>query len=93
MPLGYAVILFQNGVGGETEDGDGFDYWEDIGEPNLPVTSNNNQQILDAADYPYPGSAMPGRVLLSPQMEIIGKTTGHQSDQWAWDIVREREGL
>jgi hypothetical protein len=93
MPLGYAVILFQNGAGEEPEDGDGFDYWEDIGEPNLPVTSNNNQQILEAADYAYPGSSMPGRVLLSPQMEIIGKTTGHKSDEWAWDIVREREGL
>gem|GEM_PF-5189607 len=85
--------MFQDTVGQPPTDDDAFDYWEDIGEPNLPVTSNNDQQILEAGDYLYPGSSMPGRVLLSPQMEILGKTTGHKSDEWAWDIVREREAL
>jgi hypothetical protein len=69
------------------------EYWEFLDEPSYPVTANNDQEILEAADYVFPGSAMPGRILLSPQMEILGKTTGHQDDSWAWEIIREREGL
>jgi len=91
--MSYAVILFQDFGATAPDEDDAVDYWESLGEPAYPVTSNPDQEILDAGDYPYPGSSLPGRVLLSPQMEILGKTTGHQDDSWAWDIVREREGL
>lgn len=83
----YAIILFQSLVGGAPTVEEAADYWADIYEPPYPVTSNQAVDILEATAYP--GSPLPGKCVISPDMEILECRAGHGEDDWAADAINE----
>ncbi len=68
-------------------------YWEDLDEPDFPVTASINQDIREVLGYDQPNSPAAGNVVISPDMEILGIRGGHDNldhpDQWAFDLIME----
>ena len=67
-------------------------YWEDIGEPEFPVTGSINQDIREAVGYvaanlPPPGPPTAGNIVLTPDMEILEIVGGHGTDEWAYEAI------
>ncbi len=81
----YAVILFQSLIGGAPTVQEAADYWYDIGSPDYAVTSNQAVDILEATAYP--GTPLPGKCVISPDMEILECRAGHGEDDWAADAI------
>ena len=53
------------------------------------MSADADQRVLDIT--PYNGSGMPGKCLLSPEMEILECMTGHGFDA-LWDMALEHTG-
>ncbi len=90
IPLSYVVIVFEGTNGQRPSAGVAPLYWEAIDEPSFPVVADTDQACLEATDFN--GRNLAGKCLISPEMEILACTTGHGPDDWAYDIVTEREG-
>jgi hypothetical protein len=74
----YMVALFQ-GMGSEPPLAEqAASYHETIGEPAFPVFADTQGRLL--LDTPYQGNELPGKCVLSPEMEILGCVTGHSLD-------------
>ena len=87
----YITLLFQGPTGDPAQPEDAPGYAEYVGNPTNPVVADPDRAILDAT--PYDGSTLPGKCLLSPQMEILDCWTGHYNDDEALDLIRIEEGL
>ncbi len=83
----YAIVLFQDATAGTPNPEDGEGYLDDVGEPPFPVLSNEAQDILDVV--PYTGDPLPGKCLVSPEMELIECNHGHGPDTWAAEAILE----
>lgn len=60
-------------------------YWNDLGEPDYPVASSIDGDVREATGYT--SGPLPGRVVVTPEMEILAIEAGHGSDEWAFDII------
>ena len=56
-----------------------------MGQPEFPVLSNEAQDALDIT--PYNGSPLPGKCVVSPEMELLECNHGHGSASWAGDVI------
>ena len=84
--LSPLVVLFQDAYS-ETPDGeDAIGYHEDIEEPSFPVTADLEGRVFGTT--PYDGSALPGKCVLTPQMEILTCMTGHGLED-LFDAIEE----
>ena len=69
------IGLFQDYSGGVPDGADASVYHETLGFPDYPVVADEDQEMLAAV--PYDGTSLPGKCLLSPQMEILHCEVGH----------------
>ena len=77
--MSFLMVLWENQQGAPPTNADILAYAEDIGEappnPGQLLASDLTQQSFD--DTPYDGSGIPGKCVLSPEMEIIDCRSGH----------------
>ncbi len=83
------VTLFQDILGDVPDAEDALVYWEAIDDDAIPVLSDHDQRVI--VGMPYDGSALPGKCVLTPQMEIIHCWMGHGNDQGFEAIVEHWE--
>ena len=62
------------------------DYWEAADEPSFPVMADLTAEVLEAT--PYDGNALPGKCILSPEMQLLDCRSGGDEDDWAFDIIK-----
>ena len=43
-------------------------------------------EVLEAT--PYNGNGLPGKCILSPEMELLDCRSGGDEDDWAFDIIK-----
>ena len=48
--------------------------------------ADTTAEVLNAT--PYQGNALPGKCILSPDMEMIECRQGGNEDDWAFDIIK-----
>ena len=91
VPLGYAIVLFQD-RNGDIPDGDEAAYYASaIASPvDVPVLSDVHADIVEAT--PFEGTSLPGRCLLSPQMEILSCKTGKGEDDDLYAVAEHHAG-
>ncbi|MFT4627877.1 MAG: hypothetical protein ACI8PZ_006569 [Myxococcota bacterium] len=77
-------------VGALPKAKDAAEYHDAIGAPKYGVMADPQAASLDHT--PYDGQGLPGKCALSPEMEILGCTTGHQNDDLL-DVIRAHAGL
>lgn len=82
-------MLFQDILGNVPDGEDAAVYSSAIGDPTLPVLADDTQRILSAT--PYDGSALPGKCVLTPEMEILYCWMGHGSEDGFDAIVEHWE--
>lgn len=82
----WMVLLFADTKGDAPGDDVAGPYAEEIGDPSIPVVADPMQGFL--YDTPYDGSELPGKCLLSPDLEIRMCWAGPGNDDAALDIVR-----
>jgi hypothetical protein len=78
-PVLPLIALFQDVTGSPPQMSHGADYAEALGLSGFPVTAD-----LDAASLlvlPYPGTILPGKCLLSPELVILGCTEGDPANE------------
>jgi len=78
MEIGFLIALYENARGGPPGEDLGETYHEEINSPDLPVLSDTEEGILEASSYP--GSPLPGKCALSPEMEILRCAHGHGNE-------------
>ncbi len=74
----FLIVLFEDTRGDAPGEDLAEDYHEQISSPDLPVLSDIDEGILEASAYA--GSPLPGKCLLSPQMEILRCSNGHGNE-------------
>ena len=84
------MVLFEDVFGGPPKAKDAVDYHAALGEPKYAVTADPKVGSLEHT--PFSGSPLPGKCALSPDMEILGCTVGHNNDDLL-DVIREHAGL
>jgi hypothetical protein len=89
--FGYITLLFQGPQGDPAVPQDAPSYHEYVDSPRIPVVADPERAFLEAT--PYDGSVLPGKCLLSPEMELVHCWTGADNDDEALDMVRAEEGL
>lgn len=88
----YIVALFQDVMGAPPDAEVAAEYAEVIGiDREIPVLSDRKQELLDVT--PYDGETLPGKCVLSPEMELLDCTTGHGDDLDLIDGIRAHAGL
>ena len=80
-------MLYQGLQGGLPTADEAEDYWEEIGEPDYPVASGIDGDVREATGYTSGG--LPGNVVVTPDFEILEIRNGHDTDQWAFDLILE----
>jgi len=80
-------VLYQGVQGGLPSPEEAEGYWGDIGEPDYPVTSAINGDAREARGYTTGG--LPGNVVVTPNFEILEIRNGHDTDEWAFDLILE----
>jgi len=88
IPFSYMIILAQDTGGVAPDGGDAFDYMNvvDVGH-DVPVLSDINQKSV--SDTSWDGRALPGKCVVSPEMEILDCYTGHGDDEEAFALIRQ----
>ena len=89
VPFSYAVSLYQDAQGGAPDGDDAFAYWEDLNEPEFPVTSSIDQDIRQVLGNVGLGLPTAANVVVSPEMEILAIVNGHGTDEWAFELILE----
>ena len=90
IPLSYIVIVFEGTDGRPPNPAVAELYWDAIGSPDFPVVADT--EVASLASTGFNGVNLAGKCLISPQMALLACTTGHGPDDWATDIIVEREG-
>jgi hypothetical protein len=62
-----------------------------VNEPDVPITGDPDQQMFEAT--PYDGTDLPGKCVLSPDMEMLDCRAGEAEDEWAFDVIRDHAGV
>jgi hypothetical protein len=66
------------------DGGDAVDYFEAIKEPSFPVTADLEASVTWLT--PWDGNALPGKVILDPEMRMIDWYEGHGNED-AFDAI------
>ena len=72
-------MLFESVDSGTTLASESAAYHEVIGAPGFPVLADVNSSSL--ALTPYDGAALPGKCVLTPEMEILECIVSHDSTE------------
>ena len=76
----YTVVLFEDNMGGVPSANVAEAYASVIGfEQELPILADTSGSILDST--PYNGTPLPGKCLLSPEMEILACSAGSNAER------------
>ena len=88
----YVITLFQDSMG-EAPDADvAVDYAQVVdAKQRIPVLSDMKQGLLDHT--PYDGAELPGKCVLSDEMELLDCFTGHGDDADAFQLIRDHAGI
>ena len=81
----YLVILFEDVQGDQPKGGTAVNYADVIDARKLPVLADKQQAIL--SDTPYDGSRLPGKCLLSPEMEMVECWDGHAGIEELFEVM------
>lgn len=86
VPVDYVVVLFQNSTGGLPDARDAEDYRSDL-NIQMPTFSDPSRQTIEKT--PYAGDRLPGKCVLSPEMEMLSCWSGASGDQAAFELIRQ----
>mgnify|MGYP002821357557 CR=1 FL=1 len=84
VPADYLVILFQNARGG-TPTSDSVVAYQQAVSTEGPILADPKVDTVSLT--PYDGSALPGKCLVSPRMEMLKCWTGKEGDSEAFDMI------
>ena len=85
VPFQFIVLLAQNDIGYNPDGEDALEYWEELGSPEaMPVVADTEME--SPVVTPWSGNNLPGKCVLSPDMEIIHCYNGHGNEE-AFDAV------
>lgn len=88
----YVIAIFQDMMGENPADEVAAEYADVIGvDKEIPVLADKVRGVVDHT--PYEGVDLPGKCLLSPEMELLDCWTGHGADEAALDRIRTHAGL
>lgn len=88
----YIIALFQDAMGEPPDPEVAAEYAEVVdAKKRIPVLSDGNQGVLDHT--PYDGNDLPGKCVLSDEMEILDCFVGHGDDAEAFDLIRDHAGI
>lgn len=90
IPFSYIAILHQDYAGGLPDPSVAGSYAEAIGDPDFPVLADPAAAIVDAS--PWTGDALPGKCVLTPQMEMLSCYIGDDDEQAMELIVEHWKG-
>lgn len=74
----FLIAIFEAGRGQTPNEDLAAAYHEELNSPELPVLGDTEEGILEASSFP--GSPLPGKCLLSPEMELVECAYGHGND-------------
>jgi hypothetical protein len=86
----FIAVLFQDVVGGSPGGGDAVSYAAVLDNPSYPIVADESLQVFDATTYD--GRALPGKCVLTPEMEMLMCTSGHGNEE-LYDAIRTHAGL
>ena len=84
--LGYVIVIWDDFMGEAPEPDVSVRYAEGIkvGQ-QIPVFADTTEAVL--SHTPYDGEDLPGKCLLSPELELLHCWVGHDNDADAWQIA------
>jgi hypothetical protein len=83
------VILFENNAGMPPDGSVAETYADELGNPQIPIVADPSKEILIST--PWADSSLPGKCILTPEMEILECYTGH-GNETAFDVVLDHFG-
>lgn len=87
IPFSYVIVLFQDAIGGAPDRDVAADYADVVdARQRIPVLSDLDQAILDST--PYDGSPLPGKCVLSPDMELPIASPATATTRMRWPSSR-----
>ncbi len=75
----YLLVIFQDTLGFTPEGKVAADYDAAIGSPGYPVMADVSGTSVEAS--PYDAEGVPGKCALTPDMVLLGCTTGHGASE------------
>jgi hypothetical protein len=87
--LEFMVIIFENNAGMPPDGAVAESYASELGYPQIPVVADPSKEIL--VSTPWADSSLPGKCILTPEMEILECYTGH-GNETAFDVVLDHFG-
>jgi len=88
IPFSYIIAVFEDIASGPPGRQVAEEYAEAADARQVvPVLADRNQDVL--VDTPYQGDALPGRCVLTPQMEILDCYTGASDDAEAYALIEQ----
>lgn len=85
----YMLILYQDNLGLPPGAESAADYADSIDNPPFPVFSEPNDLMLDST--PWKADRLPGKCVLSPEMELLHCYAG-DDDTEGFDAIIEHAG-
>ena len=85
LSFSFLLALYADTLGQVPDGADAAAYSEGIGDASLPVLADHTQRILSVT--PYDGLAMPGKCVLTPEMEILYCWVGHGNEDGLGAVV------
>lgn len=85
LPFHYSVVLFEDAQSQPPRARDAVGYAETITASTMPVFASTDVGILEHT--PYDGKSLPGKCIVTPDMELLHCTTGHGDDQDLFDRI------
>jgi len=82
----YILILSEDYLSNPPDADDAIDYDDDVSASGFPITANPDQTIVTGT--PWDGFRLPGKCVLSPEMEIIHCYTG-DDDAEGFQAIRD----
>lgn len=89
VPVDYVVVLFEDVRGGLPDAQDAANYVSDL-NILMPTFSDPSRQVIDQT--PYRGDRLPGKCVLSPDMELLDCWSGATGDEAALEMIRAHAG-
>jgi len=89
VPFSFLVLVFEESLGESPTAQTAVDYAEAISWPDFPVAADTEGSILETS--PWEGEALPGKCVLTPEMEILECYTGHGNETGFEAIVEHWE--
>ena len=86
VPFSFLVVVFEESLGETPSAQTAVDYAEAIDWPDFPVAADTDDTIIN--NSPWEGNALPGKCVLTPDMEILQCYTGH-GNETAFDAIVE----